>query len=200
MLSKWLRGQTRGVVSALAATAAGVGLVSPNLFTVIGFVLMLVIAVLLAQGSFLRAAVFIALAGVFDALDGGVARHTGRVTRFGAFLDSTLDRFAEAALYGGLLWWYTEIGARRELMLVYATVIGSLMVSYTRARAEGIGLECNVGLFTRFERVVVLVLGLLLNQMTIALTVLAIFSNFTALQRMWHVYKATEGALGSPHS
>lgn len=192
MLSEWLRGRTQGVVSNLARAVAVVGFISPNLLTMIGFVLMVVIGLLLAQGRFVHAGVMIALAGVFDALDGGLARYTGQVSRFGGFLDSTLDRLAEAALYGGLLWWYAQQGAHLELMLVYVTIIGSLMVSYTRARAEGANIECKVGIFTRFERVVVLVLGLLSGQMTIALTVLAIFSGITVLQRIWHVYQVAE--------
>lgn len=191
MLSEWLRGQTRGVVSSVSEVAANLGFVNPNVLTIIGFVLMAVIGLMLAHGYFVQAGIFIALAGVLDALDGGVARYTGRVTKFGAFLDSTLDRVSEAALYGGLLWWYAQQQAQLELMLVYVTIVGSLMVSYTRARAEGIDVECKVGLFTRFERVVVLVLGLLSQQMTIALFVLASFSSFTALQRIWHVYLET---------
>lgn len=192
MLSEWLRGRTQGVVSNLAGAVSIVGFISPNLLTVIGFVLMVAIGLLLALGLFMQAGVMIAIAGLFDALDGGLARHTGQVTKFGAFLDSTLDRLAEAALYGGLLWWYAQQGANFELLLVYVTIIGSLMVSYTRARAEGVNIECKVGLFTRFERVMVLVLGLLSGQMTVALIVLAIFSGVTVCQRIWHVYQTTE--------
>lgn len=192
MLSEWLRGRTQGVVSNLAGAVSAIGFVSPNLLTMIGFILMVAIGMLLAQGLFVPAGIMIAIAGLFDALDGGLARHTGQVTKFGAFLDSTLDRLAEAALYGGLLWWYAQQDAHLELLLVYSTIIGSLMVSYTRARAEGVNIECKVGIFTRFERVTVLVLGLLSRQMTIALMILAIFSGVTVFQRIWHVYQTTE--------
>lgn len=187
MLTDWLRVRTRGVVESIAALLHRLGL-SPNALTLIGMAFMFGIGVLLSQGLFVTGALLLALAAAFDALDGGLARLTNRVTKFGAFLDSTTDRWAEAAIFGGLLWWYGAQGAQLEMMLVYASIIGSLLVSYTRARAEGLNVECKVGLFTRFERIVVLVLGLLSGQMLIALVLLAVLSNFTALQRIWHVY------------
>lgn len=193
MLSEWLRKQTRGVVNGVAAVLAKSG-VTPNQLTVVGFLLISSVGVLLARGMFREAGVLIIVTALFDALDGGLARYTNRVTPFGAFLDSTLDRYAEAAVYGGLLWWYMQQGAHVEAMLVYAAIVGSIMVSYTRARAEGIGVECKVGLFTRFERIAVLVFALLFNLLTPALVVLAIFSNVTALQRMWHVYRQAQTA------
>lgn len=183
MLSEWLRGQTKPVVQAVAGVVARTG-VSPNALTVLGLGFMVVIAVVLARGQFVPGALLIVVAALFDALDGGLARVTNRVSRFGAFLDSTLDRWAEAALYAGLLWYYLQRNAQVEVMLIYATVVGSLLVSYTRARAEGLGLELKEGLFTRFERIAVLVLALLLNQVLIGLVVLALFSNLTAVQRI----------------
>ncbi len=188
MITDWLRGRTRGIVEILAGGMHRLGL-TPNGLTLIGTAFMFGIGLVLAQGRFVPGAILLAAASAFDALDGGLARLTNRVTRFGAFLDSTTDRWAEAAVYGGLLWWYVGLGARLEIMLLYVAIIGSLLVSYTRARAEGVGIECKVGLFTRFERIVVLMLGLLSGQMLIALTLLAVLSNVTALQRMWHVYR-----------
>jgi CDP-diacylglycerol--glycerol-3-phosphate 3-phosphatidyltransferase len=133
--------------------------------------------------------------GLLDAVDGALARVTDRATRFGAFLDSTLDRFGEIALYLGLLYLYR--GSPLETLLIYLTITGSLMVSYTRARAEGLGIECKVGWFGRFERLAVLVVGLVLEQVLIALVILAVFSNLTALQRIWHVRRVTmEGTRG----
>jgi CDP-diacylglycerol---glycerol-3-phosphate 3-phosphatidyltransferase len=184
MLTEWLRGRTRGVVDTLAMLVHRLGL-TPNALTLLGTAFMF--------GIGLVGAVLVVLAAAFDALDGGLARLTNRVTKFGAFLDSTTDRWAEAAIYGGLLWWYMGQQAQLETMLVYAAIIGSLMVSYTRARAEGLDVECKVGLFTRFERIVVLVLGLLSGQMLIALALLAVLSNFTAVQRIWHVYGKLRG-------
>ncbi len=191
MITDWLRGRTQGLVATIAMLMHRLGL-TPNGLTLIGTVFMFGIGLVLAQGNFVTGAVLVALAAAFDALDGSLARQTNRVTRFGAFLDSTTDRWAEAAIYGGLLWWYTGQGAQLEVMLVYAAIIGSLLVSYTRARAEGIGVECKVGLFTRFERIVVLIVGLVSGQMLIALAVLAVLSNVTAIQRILHVYRQLE--------
>ncbi len=191
MITDWLRGRTQGIVATLAMLMHRLGL-TPNGLTLIGTVFMFGIGLVLAQGNFVTGAVLVALAAAFDALDGSLARQTNRVTRFGAFLDSTTDRWAEAAIYGGLLWWYTGLGAQLEVMLVYAAIIGSLLVSYTRARAEGIGVECKVGLFTRFERIVVLIVGLVSGQMLIALAVLAVLSNVTAIQRILHVHRQLE--------
>jgi CDP-diacylglycerol--glycerol-3-phosphate 3-phosphatidyltransferase len=135
-------------------------------------------------------------AGFFDILDGALARRTNRVTRFGAVLDSTLDRLAEAVILISLLVVYAREAAVAEVTLVSVTLIGSQLVSYVRARAEGIGLQCEVGIFTRAERVVVLALGLLLSQFDYALiTVLAIimvFSYVTVGQRLFYVWQQTK--------
>ncbi len=192
MLTDWLRGHTRGVVETISALLHKIGL-TPNGLTLLGTLFMFGIGLVLAQGRFVPGALLLIVASAFDALDGGLARLTNRVTKFGAFLDSTTDRWAEAAVYGGLLWWYMAQGQQVEVMLLYAAIIGSLLVSYARARAEGLGVECKVGLFTRFERIAVLVLGLLTGQMLVALALLALLSNVTALQRIWHVYRQLEG-------
>jgi CDP-diacylglycerol--glycerol-3-phosphate 3-phosphatidyltransferase len=170
--------------------------ISPNLLTVIGFVLTVGVAYILAIGHLQIGGVLLAVAGAFDALDGTLARLAGRKSRFGAFLDSTVDRLSEAAIYLGLLVHYTQHGGQQESLLIYATIVGSLMVSYARARAEGLGIECKRGILTRFERAVVIVIGLILNQMLIALWILAVLSNFTALQRMYHVWRTTGGERG----
>ncbi|NOZ06820.1 MAG: CDP-alcohol phosphatidyltransferase family protein [Chloroflexi bacterium] len=159
------------------------------MLTIFGFLLMIPIGVILAWGHFRAGAILILLAGAFDGLDGALARLTDRVTSFGAFLDSTLDRYAEGVLYLGLLFFYLQQGQNLEVVLIYLTIVGSLLVSYTRARAEGVGVSCKVGLFTRFERIAVLVLGLLSGWMRPALVILALLSHVTALQRMWHVYR-----------
>jgi CDP-diacylglycerol--glycerol-3-phosphate 3-phosphatidyltransferase len=134
------------------------------------------------------------VAAFFDGIDGALARLLNRVTRFGAFLDSTTDRFSEAALFLGLLIYYYGRGAGAEVILCYMAIIGSLMVSYTRARAEGLGISLREGLFTRLERMVALIAGLLLSPwipLWIVLGLLAVLSNFTALQRIWLVWRAT---------
>ena len=192
MITDWLRGQMRGYVESVAWLLHSYGL-SPNTITLIGTTGMFIIGLLLAQGYFLAGGLLMAIVGSLDAVDGGLARLTNQVTKFGAFLDSTTDRWAEAAVYGGLLWWYIGQGAKLEAMLVYVTIIGSLLVSYIRARAEAVGMECKVGILTRFERMAVLGLGLLFEQtffgqLQITLILLAVFSNFTAMQRLLHVY------------
>jgi len=136
------------------------------------------------------------LAGFLDILDGALARHTGQVTRFGAILDSTLDRLSEAALLFGILIFSLREQLALEIVLVCLALIGSMMVSYIRARAEGLGIECQVGLFTRAERVIVLALGLLLSQLdyalTVALVIITLFSFITASQRFLHVWQQTK--------
>ena len=183
-----IRDRTRGLLDSIVRPLGRAG-VSPNVLTVCGFLAMLGVAWILALGHERMAGFLIVLVGLFDALDGALARSTGKTSVFGAFLDSTLDRFSEIALYLGLLYLYR--GDTLAMVLVYLTITGSLMVSYTRARAEGLGLDCKVGLFTRLERLTVLVVGLILERTLWALIVLAIFSNLTAVQRMWHVWRAT---------
>jgi CDP-diacylglycerol--glycerol-3-phosphate 3-phosphatidyltransferase len=183
-----LRARTKGLLEFIVRPLARAG-VSPNVLTVVGFLAMVGVAWVLSQGYERLAGLLIIVVGLFDALDGALARSTGKTTTFGAFFDSTLDRFAEIALYLGLLYLYR--GHTLAVVLIYLTITGSLMVSYTRARAEGLRVECKVGLLTRLERLGVLVLGLLLNLTFWALVVLAVLSNLTALQRMWHVWRVT---------
>ncbi|MFB0535260.1 MAG: CDP-alcohol phosphatidyltransferase family protein [Anaerolineae bacterium] len=195
MLTDLVRKRMRWLLEPLARLINRTG-ISPNLLTLIGFVLTVGVAYVLATGHLQIGGVLLAVVGTFDALDGTLARLAGRRSRFGAFLDSTVDRLSEAAIYLGLLVHYTQQGSQQESFLIYATFVGSLMVSYARARAEGIGIECKMGILTRFERAVVLVVGLILNQMLITLWIMAILSNFTALQRMYHVWRATGGEKG----
>lgn len=191
-LSDLARKRFGGVLEPVAGLIGRMG-ISPNLVTVTGTVLHLGVAWILAQGYMRIGGLLVPLVALFDAVDGTLARMTGKRSRFGAFLDSTMDRFSEAILYLGLLFYYTRSGAGREILLIYATIVGSLMVSYARARAEGLGLQCKIGLLTRLERIVLLTIALVLDQMSIALWVLAILTNFTALQRMYHVWRGTYG-------
>jgi CDP-diacylglycerol---glycerol-3-phosphate 3-phosphatidyltransferase len=128
------------------------------------------------------------VAGVFDMLDGALARMTGRVTKFGAILDSTLDRVSEALVLVGLLAVFVRDAQVLESMLVGAALVGSLLTSYTRARMEGLGIECKAGLFTRTERVIVTALGLVLSSLNYALLIMLIvitfFSWYTVVERM----------------
>jgi CDP-diacylglycerol--glycerol-3-phosphate 3-phosphatidyltransferase len=186
-----LRERTSGLLTAVVRPLARAG-ISPNVLTLVGFLAMLGVACVLAMGHERVGGVLIVAVGLFDALDGALARSTGKTSSFGAFLDSTLDRFAEIALYLGLLYLYREDPV--AVILVYLAITGSLMVSYARARAEGLGLECKVGWFTRLERLATLVIGLLVERTILAVLVVAVFSNLTAVQRMWHVWRATGGS------
>ncbi len=196
MLSNLVRQRVQFLLNAISRALGALGL-TPNMLTLIGFFAMCGIGVVLAFGNFALGGVLIIAAGIFDALDGSLARLTNRVTKFGAFLDSTTDRFAEGALYLGIMYWYLQRGMTFVAYLVFLTLLGSLMVSYARARAEGIGVEMKEGLMTRFERIALLVIGLLLTaalgdaSILIVLAILAVFTNLTAVQRMWLVYRAT---------
>jgi len=167
--------------------------ISPNFLSWVGFLLTIGAAVFIATGHLLAAGLMVLFAGSFDILDGALARRTNRTSRFGGILDSTLDRLSDAVLLLGVLGLFLLSGEQSSLfvllakewsiLLVFVALLGSLLVSYIRARAEAAGLECQVGLFTRAERVVVLALGLLVNQIIIALAIIAVFSFVTAGQR-----------------
>jgi len=195
MLSEAARKYSRVFLEPMARFISATG-VSPNVITVIGFLLMVGVAVVLAWGHLLLGGILITAVALFDSVDGTLARMMGRTSRFGAFLDSTLDRFSEAVIFLGLFIYLSGQNQKLELLLIYATVVGSLMVSYARARAEGIGVPLKEGLFTRLERVFLLVVGLLFNQLTFVLWVLAVFSNLTAIQRMYLVWRITGGEKG----
>jgi CDP-diacylglycerol--glycerol-3-phosphate 3-phosphatidyltransferase len=164
--------------------------ITPNALTFINLALSIVAAYVIATGHLLLGGVLVLVSGLFDLLDGALARFTGQTTKFGAILDSTVDRISEAATLCGLLIWYTpQEGASLKIVLIFVVLIGSFLVSYIRARAEGLGWQCQVGLFTRAERVIVLAIGLLINQIFIALCVLAVFVFITVVQRLVYLWK-----------
>jgi len=170
--------------------------ITPNAISWFGFVVTIGAAALIITGHLFAAGFVVLVAGFFDLLDGALARSTNRTTKFGAVLDSTLDRLAEAVLLLGLLVLYARAQSVAEILVVGVALIGSLLVSYIRARAEAVGLECRVGLFTRAERVVVLALGLLLNQidyaLITALAIIVVFSFITVSQRLFYVWRQTK--------
>lgn len=174
--------------------------VTPNMATYFGMVLTTGVAVLAALGEIRWAGVAYIFAAVFDAVDGTLARVTGKGSRFGAFLDSTIDRFEESIVFLGLAIYYAQDGGLfaypYEIPLILLAIIGSLMVSYTRSRAEAVGVECKVGFMTRIPRVVVMIIGMVLDQILITLVILAVTSLFTALHRMYHVWRMTGGEAG----
>jgi CDP-diacylglycerol--glycerol-3-phosphate 3-phosphatidyltransferase len=184
-----LKEGARRVVEPLARGLGALG-ATPNGITVAGLLFSAVAGVLAARGVFAGAALLLLVGSVCDMLDGALARITGRSARFGAFLDSTVDRVAELALFAGLLVYFTDPG-RSPLyaLLTFLAAGGSFLVSYTRARSEGLGIECRVGLMERPERLVLLVLALLVGPpgLRIALWALNVLVWWTALQRIRHV-------------
>jgi len=176
---------TQPAVRFLARTS-----ITPSIITWFGFLLAVGAAALIVTGHLFAAGFVVLFAGFFDMLDGALARYTNQTTCFGAVLDSILDRLSEAVLLVGILL-YVGNQSSVAVLLVFLALFGSLLVSYIRARAEALDLECQVGLFTRAERVIVLALGLLLNQIVIALAIIVGFSFFTFGQRLIYVWQQT---------
>ena len=162
---------------------------TPNALTFIGLAINIGAAYLVATNHFLWGGILILLSGLFDLLDGALARFSSQATRFGAILDSTVDRISEAAIFCALLICYVPKGATVEVWLIFAALIGSFLVSYIKARGEGLGLECRIGLFTRAQRVIVLAIGLLVNQVLIALWILVPLVYITVIQRLLYLRK-----------
>jgi CDP-diacylglycerol--glycerol-3-phosphate 3-phosphatidyltransferase len=154
------------------------------------------VSVLAALGEIHWAGVAYIFAAVCDALDGTLARVSGRGSRFGAFLDSSIDRFEESIVFLGLTIYYARVGGQWEIPLILVVTVGSLMVSYTRARAEGVGVACKVGFMTRVPRVALMIVGLILDQVLIALIILAVTTLITTAHRMIHVWRMTGGEAG----
>jgi CDP-diacylglycerol--glycerol-3-phosphate 3-phosphatidyltransferase len=165
--------------------------VSPNLLTFIGLLINIWAAVLFAKGYFFWAGLVVLFAGIFDIIDGEVARLTKRVTRFGAFFDSVIDRYSDLLLLLGLVLWFAKVGRIFYVALTALVLIGSVMTSYTRARAESLIPQCKVGFLERPERIVLLIIGALFDRMAAVLWVMAILSNWTVSQRIWYTWRET---------
>ena len=189
---KNLKQWTRGFAETPARWLGRLGF-SPNALTVIGSILTASVGLLIAQGWFVAAGLCLWLFSATDTLDGALARATNRVTVFGAFLDSVCDRTAEACVFFGVIWYYVWTANPLGLALAYVALIGSLLVSYARARAEGVGMQAaDVGWFQRPERIITLGIGLLLAAfipiaLELALAILAVLTIVTVLQRVAHV-------------
>ncbi len=165
--------------------------INPNALTVIGFVMNLLAAYLFAYGYFRWAGGTIILAGLFDMLDGRVARLSNRVTPFGGFFDSVLDRYSDLCLMIGLLVFYGRINRFWYVTLVAIVMIGSVMVSYARARAENLIPTCRVGFLERPERTVLLIIGAMFDRMAPVLWVIAVLSTLTVIHRMVYTWQET---------
>ncbi len=193
MLSDLARQWSQGFLRKVAGLCWRLG-ITPNMLTLGGFVIVASVAIVLARGYFRLGGILLLLTVWLDAVDGTLARTTGQVSTFGAFLDSTLDRYAEGILYFGLLVYYTQENRPAAIYLIYFTILGSLIISYARARAEAVGIEVKEGLLTRFERLVILILGLLFMRMEAALWILAPLTNLTAIQRIVIVWRRSQAA------
>jgi CDP-diacylglycerol--glycerol-3-phosphate 3-phosphatidyltransferase len=169
---------------------------TPNAISMTGFVLNVAAAVLITQRLFFLGGIAFIVGSVMDTLDGRYSRMSGKGTLFGAFLDSTLDRIEEGVVLTAVAWYFADSGDAIAAAACVLTVLGSLMVSYTRARAEALGVECKVGLATRPVRVVILSIGLVFAKgasigdfelLEPAVYTLAALTAFTVVQRVWHV-------------
>lgn len=191
--------------------------ITPNMLTLFGLVITGLGALLVATGHLLVGGVVLAFAGLFDIFDGALARAAGKVYRYGAFLDSTVDRYSEGVVYLGILIYFLDQHDGLRPIIVLIALAGSYLVSYVRARAQSLGFTCDVGILARPERVVIIVAGLLLESLgikfggwtplTVALVILAVGTNFTAIQRVWVVWqqnraelRSLRGAAGAPGS
>ena len=186
----------RQAVVPLAGRLASGGHITPNALTVGGLVLNVATVPLILTGHFIVAAIVLLAAGVCDMFDGAVARLSEQVTPFGAFLDSTSDRLSEGVVYLAIGVWFARQGDTWDLAAVFIALMMSFLVSYTRARAEALGLECKVGLASRPERVVLLIVGLLLARyhvLTVMVWAIAVLTTYTVIQRILHVHRRLAG-------
>jgi len=163
--------------------------VHPNILTLIGLLINIFATVLFAKGIFAWAALVVVFAGIFDIVDGEVARRTQRDTKFGAFFDSVIDRYSDLLLLLGLIIWYAKIHRNFYVGLTGLVLIGSVLTSYTRARAESLIPARKVGFLERPERIVLLVIGAVSDRMAAVLWVMAILSNWTVSQRIWYTWR-----------
>ena len=192
-LTEQVRQMLKGVIDPIAEFLNRIGL-APNTITILGLIGNVIGAALLINGKMTLGGIVILVTAPLDALDGTMARlrgenRTDSSSTFGAFLDSVIDRYAELAIYGGLLVYFALHGVWIGVILAYLAAAGSILVSYTRARAQALGIETKIGFLTRLERYLVLVPALVFNIPLIGLWILAIFSNFTAFQRILDVYR-----------
>lgn len=165
--------------------------IHPNVLTFAGLLVNAVAAFLLARGKFFPAGLVIVLAALFDMVDGRVARETKQVTAFGGFFDSVVDRYSDLVLLMGLLVYYASINRFFYIVLTAVVMTGSVMVSYTRARAENVIPSCKVGFMERPERIVLLIIGALFSRMAQVLWVIAVLANITVIHRLIHIWRET---------
>ena len=174
-----LEGLLRPIAQTLARSD-----ISPNHVTVAGLVVNLIAAWLITRGDFFFAGVMYLLGGGFDLLDGMLARATNKVTAVGAYLDSTLDRISEGVIFAAIAYVFAREGQAVDAGMVLLALLGSLLVSYTRARAEALSVACKMGIATRPERVVLIVLGLVTGWLAPVIYLLVVLTGITVIQRI----------------
>ena len=190
MISEWGRRNFKVVLEPVASVFRMLN-IKPNIITLFGFVLNIVAAYLIFVDLIFWGGIVFLVAASADAIDGTLARQMGIRNKFGAFWDSTLDRLSESIILLAIAYRFAVSGETLYVMLTFLALIASYLVSYTRARGEGIGVNVKVGIGTRLERFIVMAAALLLNQLAIGMGVIAVIAGITVLQRIWAVYKAT---------
>jgi len=184
MLSRWVRTWYGKLLRPFLLLLARLG-ITPHMLTISSLLLMIMTGFLLSQNYMFIGAIFLLLGGLLDGIDGELARVTNRATKFGAFLDSICDHCGDFALSLGLLWKYLHAGASTEVVLIFVALFGSMFGSQVRSRAGVVGIDTkDIGLATRFERNLILIIALFIHQIPIALWILAVINNIAALQRV----------------
>jgi CDP-diacylglycerol--glycerol-3-phosphate 3-phosphatidyltransferase len=183
-----MRIKFKGVLDPIGRFLNGLGL-KPNVITIIGLIGQIGAAILLAYGEIMWGGIVLLLFAPIDALDGTMARLRNEPTRFGGFVDSVTDRYSELIVFAGLLYFFTQSNNVLGIMLVFFAAAGSIMVSYTRARAEALNYDAKTGILTRLERYLIIIPGLIFQIPLIAMGIIAVFANVTALQRIASVRK-----------
>jgi CDP-diacylglycerol--glycerol-3-phosphate 3-phosphatidyltransferase len=186
-LTDWARTQAGVLLMPIARVMGRLG-IHPNTITILGMLLQVSVGVMFGLGYFRLGGWVLLVVAPIDALDGALARALGNQSRFGAFLDSTLDRLSDAALILGLTAHYLRQGAHMEIALLLTALVAALMVSYTRARAEALGFPCKVGLLSRMERIILIGVLSGVGLLTVMVWALAVLSVFTVGQRILYVY------------
>lgn len=181
-----LRKIFKPVLDAIAKVLLKIG-ITPNAATIIGAMGNIIAAVLIAQGWLTWGGIVALFWVLFDAIDGTMARLSGQTSKAGAFLDSTLDRYVEFFLLTGLMWFFLSNENQLGVLLTMVTLAGSILISYARARAEGLGFECKVGLLTRVERFILFIPALIFHFPLVAMAIMAVLTHVTAIQRIVHV-------------
>jgi CDP-diacylglycerol--glycerol-3-phosphate 3-phosphatidyltransferase len=185
-ITDFLRKKFQKILITVSSFLLKVGL-TPNLITILGLLGNIGAALFISKGKFIIGGIIALAVGTFDAIDGTMARLSGEPSKFGCLLDSLIDRYSEMTLLLGILVYFSSINDNTGIILVYLALCGSFLVSYIRARAEGLGVEVRKGILTRVERLLILVICLLFRQPLMGVLIIALLGNFTALQRLWFV-------------